>query len=349
MVRRQVCCQRLQNGGLDMPDLENHWLAERLAYLGRSLSIGAAWRRKVWDIFPRLKSDPMAEGQHKPKGEAPFARECHKALRNLSRSSDLSQSRKELYRELMVGSTSDLLVDRLGWSMEEVRPHWNWAAGSGFLNNSEFSLSGRLARNVLPLFGLNYKACRADMPGCPRWGSRLEETAEHVIYYSERVLCFGIMSESGRPAEKPKWLVLLDVGYVVGNVLPHFQDEKHVVFLAIQSIARMVIWPTWIKGLYDDANFSHRNLILFFRHQRKVKIRCDRKRLDRITFDWRCVDAANLVVRKGATLESSFLPLPVHGDYGLGPSRPYSGWVVYLFPFPELAVCCESLSSSSSC
>ena len=37
MVRRQVCIQRTRNGGLGMPDLESHWLAERLAYLGRVL------------------------------------------------------------------------------------------------------------------------------------------------------------------------------------------------------------------------------------------------------------------------------------------------------------------------
>ena len=38
MVRRQVCIQRTRNGGLGMPDLESHWLAERLAYLGRVLT-----------------------------------------------------------------------------------------------------------------------------------------------------------------------------------------------------------------------------------------------------------------------------------------------------------------------
>ena len=38
MVRRQVCCQHPRNGGLGMPDLENHWFAERLAFLGWSLS-----------------------------------------------------------------------------------------------------------------------------------------------------------------------------------------------------------------------------------------------------------------------------------------------------------------------
>ena len=31
------------------------------------------------------------------------------------------------------------------------------------------------------------------------------------------------------------------------------------------------------------------------------------------------------VVRKGAILESSFLPLPAHGVYGTGPSGPHSG------------------------
>ena len=112
-------------------------------------------------------------------------------------------------------------------------------------------------------------------------------------------------------------LVLLDVGYVVDNILPPFQGEKRVVFLAILAVARMVIWTTRNKGLYDDANFSHRDL--YFRHQLRVKIRCDRKRLDRITFSKRWVNAASLVVRKGATLESSFPSLPAHGVYGTGP------------------------------
>ena len=103
------------------------------------------------------------------------------------------------------------------------------------------------------------------------------------------------------------------------NVLPPYQGEKRVVFLAILAVARMVIWTMRNKGLYDDANFSHRDLILYFRHQLRVKIRCDRKRLDRITFSKRWVNAASLVVRKGATLESSFPPLPAHGVYGTGP------------------------------
>ena len=104
MVRRQVCVQCTRNGGLGMPDLKSHWLAERLAYLGRSLTKDAVWRRKASRTFPRLKSDPKAEGRRRPLGEVLFVHECRTALRNLLGSSDLSQPQKELYRELVVGS-----------------------------------------------------------------------------------------------------------------------------------------------------------------------------------------------------------------------------------------------------
>ena len=306
-----------------MPDLESHWLAERLAYLGRSLTGDSVWRWKASRTFPRFQSDPKAEGRRKPLGEALFVRECRKALRNLLGSSDLSRPRKELYRELVVGSASDPLSERWGWTVEEIRSHWNWAPGSSFLNNPEFSLTWRLARNALPLLGLNYKAGLADMPDCPRCSSGLEETAEHAFYYCERVRSFWDHVGEWTARIEPKQLVLLDVGYVVDNVLPPFPGGKRVVFLAILVVARMVIWTTRKKGLYDDANFSHRDLVLYFRHSFRVKIRCDRKRLDRITFSRRWVNAASLVVRKRAMLESSFPPLPAHGVYGTGPSGPH--------------------------
>ena len=86
------------------------------------------------------------------------------------------------------------------------------------------------------------------------------------------------------------------------NVLPPFQGEKRVAFLAILAVVRMGIWTTRKKELYNDANISHYDLILFFRHQLRLKIRCDRKRLDRITFDKKRVNAASLVLRKGAML-----------------------------------------------
>ena len=67
--------------------------------------------------------------------------------------------------------------------------------------------------------------------------------------------------------------MLLDVGFVVDNVLPPFQGEKRMVFLAILAVARMVIWTTRYKGLYDDANFSHRDLVLYFQHQGQNQMR----------------------------------------------------------------------------
>ena len=99
------------------------------------------WIQKASRTFPRLKSDPKAEGRRRPLGEALFVRKYRTALRNLLGSSDLSRPRKELYRELVAGSASDLLSERRGWTAEEIRSHWNWAPGSNFLNNSDFLLT----------------------------------------------------------------------------------------------------------------------------------------------------------------------------------------------------------------
>ena len=156
-----------------MPDLESHWLAERLAYLGRALTGDALWRLKASRTFPRLQSDSKAEGRLKPLGEVLFVRKCRTALRNLLGSSVLSWPRKELYWELVVGSASDPLSERRGWTTEEIHSHWNWAPGSSFLNN-QFSLTWQIVRNALPLVGLNYKAGLADMPDCAHCSSGLE-------------------------------------------------------------------------------------------------------------------------------------------------------------------------------
>ena len=74
LVRRQVCCQRLRDGGLGIPDLESHWLTERLAYLGRSLTTDAVWGLMVRDGFSRLRSNPEAEGRRRPRDDALFTR-----------------------------------------------------------------------------------------------------------------------------------------------------------------------------------------------------------------------------------------------------------------------------------
>ena len=90
----------------------------------------------------------------------------------------------------MSGSVSDYLSKLRGWTAEEIRSHCNRATGSSFLNPSEFSLTWRLAQNVLLILGLDFRAGLADLPDCARCHSGLEETAEHAFYYCERVLPF---------------------------------------------------------------------------------------------------------------------------------------------------------------
>ena len=114
MVHRQACIQRTRNEGQGMPDLESHWLAERLAYLGRSLTGDAVLRRKASRTFPRLKSDPKAKRRRKPLGEALFVHECRTAFRNLLVSSDLSRPRKERYRELVAGRSRRSALTGIG-------------------------------------------------------------------------------------------------------------------------------------------------------------------------------------------------------------------------------------------
>ena len=109
------------------------------------------------------------------------------------------------------------------------------------------------------------------MPDCTHCGSGLEETAEHAFSDCERVRPFWDHVGEWTVRIEPKHLVLLDVGYVVDKVLPPFQGKKSVVFLAILAVVRMVIWTTRKKRLYDDAIFSHRDLVLYFRHQHSTK------------------------------------------------------------------------------
>ena len=71
MVRRQIYIQRKRDGGLSMPDLESHWLTERLTYMGRFLSGYVVWRRKASRTFPCLQSDPKAEIRRRSMGETP--------------------------------------------------------------------------------------------------------------------------------------------------------------------------------------------------------------------------------------------------------------------------------------
>ena len=141
------------------------------------------------------------------------------------------------------------------------------------LETAGFQPSGSGAGEQKAFEGVRDRAIGpADMPNCARCCSGWEETVEHTFYNSERVRPFWDHIGEWTARIEPKQLVLLDLGYVVDNVLPPIQGQKRVVFLTILAATRMVIWTTRKKGLYDDAKISHRNLILFFRHQLRVKL-----------------------------------------------------------------------------
>ena len=254
------------------------------------------WGPKVREAFPRLRSNPKAEDLCRPRDRTLISNECRRAIQNLPRSSDLSWSRKKLYCGIVEGSISDPLEKWISWSLGEIHSQWIWVPGSRFLNNSEFSLTWWLAWNALAHNNWAYRACLADMPDCPLCRSGLEETALHAFYYCKRVWPFWSHVGKWMARISPRQLMLLDVGYVIDNVVTPYKGEKRVVFLAILAVARMVIWVTRNKGFYEGENFSHRDLILYFRHQLRVKIRCNRKCLDHITFNKKWMNAASLVV-----------------------------------------------------
>ena len=110
------------------------------------------------------------------------------------------------------------------------------------------------------------------MPDRLRCSSGLEETAEHAFYYCKRVHPFCNHVREWTARFEPKQLVPRDVGYFIDSVLPLYLCEKLVVFLAILAVVKMVIWSTRKKLLYDNANFSHRDLILFFSISLETKL-----------------------------------------------------------------------------
>ena len=74
------------------------------------------------------------------------------------------------------------------------------------------------------------------------------------------------------------------------------------MFLCLLGIMRVVIWTTRKKGLYDDESFSSQTLVAFYKHQNKVKIRSERKRLSSLEFGKRWVTVACLCRVVGASL-----------------------------------------------
>ena len=202
IVRRQVCIQRTRNGVLGMPDLDSHWLAERLVYLGWSLTENAVWRRKASQTFPRLQSDPKAESRRKPLGEALFDRECRTSLRKFLGSSDLSRSQKELYRELVVGSAR-------GW-FRDAGGRRRRSALTGIGRQDRASWTTPSSRSPGDLHGMRYpfsawtserawQTCPIALAAAVGWKKRLSKPSTAASEFAR----FGITSGIGRLTSNP--------------------------------------------------------------------------------------------------------------------------------------------------
>lgn len=96
---------------------------------------------------------------------------------------------------------------------------------------------------------------------------------------------------------------VLEASSVCSNVVPSMSRDQHYVLLCLLGIMRMVVWTTRQKEFHAGEKFSSLQLVSFFRHQLKVKIRAERARLSSWNFGKRWVKISRLVRVRGADLE----------------------------------------------
>ena len=179
----------------------------------------------------------------------------------------------------------------------EGRLLWPWAPGMRCLNNDETSLT---SRNALWVGKKLFSAQQAISPECGRCGD-LEESVDHAFHWPVvRLLCKLLEGYMVRILNG-KFFVL-EASSVCSNVIPRLNRQEHYVFLCLLGIMHVVIWTTRKEELYEDESFSSRTLVSFFKHQIKVKIRSERKRLSSLEFGKRWVTVARLCRVVGASL-----------------------------------------------
>ena len=94
----------------------------------------------------------------------------------------------------------------------------------------------------------------------------------------------------------------LEASSMCSNVLPKLNRQEHDVFLCLLGVMRVVIWTRRKKELYEDESFSSQILVAFFKHQIKVKIRSESRRLSSLEFGKRWVTVPRLCRVVGASL-----------------------------------------------
>ena len=281
LVRREICYHTL-----------------RLTFLDRMCSqdtaAGSVWKEDAKQSFPSLRSVHFADGEaHRlPRRECPFYRECRHALRVLSRlQTGFSDSRplssRALYRCLVRGAASDGLIGELGVTEAEGRLLWSWAPRMRCLNNDEASLTWLVIWSALWVGKKLFSPQQAISPECDRCGD-LEETIGHTFFHCPvvRPLCKLLEGYMVRILNG-KFFVL-----EASSVCSKLNRQEHYVFLCLLGVMHVVIWTTRKKELYEDESFSSQTLVAFFKHQIKVKIRSERKRLSSLEFGERWVTVA---------------------------------------------------------
>ena len=313
MVRREICQLHPSEGGLGMPNIEIRQHTLRLDFLDRmstqQVGIGQFWKEDAKKAFPALRSVHSDDGEaHRlPRNECSFYRECRRALKVLLRVKErlsITQplKRKALYRIIVRGAVHDDLAEGLGLTKGEARSVWPWPTGMKPLNNNEASLSWRIIRNALWVGKKLFAAGLVISPECVRCGD-MEESLEHAFVHCSivRPVCQLVEGFMVRVLNVP--FFALDASVMCSNVVPFQDKRKHYVLQCLLGIMRVVIWTTRQKGFHEGESFTPLQLIAYFRHQLKVKIRVERRRLSSSEFNECWVRIAQLCRVKGAKLE----------------------------------------------
>ncbi|CAE1276092.1 unnamed protein product [Acanthosepion pharaonis] len=271
MVSREICYLHPSDGGLGVPCVETRQHTLRITYLDRMCmqldEDGEFWKEDAGKHFPSLRNVRSCEEE---TGRTP---RCEGSF----------------YRECRI-SLKRLLRAKDGLSDVQPLSRITHLAGDS---------RSPLGRQRLRAAGL------AKSPNCVRCSGEVE-TIGHAFFHCSVVvpLCKFVEDIMVRML-RGKFFVL-EASSVCSNIVPPLTKAEHYVFICLLWVMRVVIWTTRQKEFHGREKFSSSQLILFFKHQLKVKIRTERKRLHPLEFGEIWVSLARLCRVKGADLEWHF-------------------------------------------
>ena len=295
-----------------MPNVETRRHTLRLTFLdqmcSQDMAAGSFWKEDAKQSFPSLRSVHSADGETHflPRHECLFCCEHRNALKVLSRlQTGLSDSRllssRALYHCLVGGGASNDLIGELGMTVVEGCLLWPWAPRMRCLNNDEASLTWLVIWNALWVGKKLFSVQLVILPECSRCGA-LEESIDHTFFHCPVVWPLCKLLEGYMVHILNRKFFVLEASSMCSNIVPKLNKQEHYVFLCFLSIMRVMTWTTRKKELYEDESFSSQTLLAFYKHQIKVKIRSQRKRLSSLEFSKRWVTVACLCRVIGASL-----------------------------------------------